>query len=73
MTVKRFGHMIEAYIKSAARFRDLAVGAGADVIITNHSEFDNSFAKLNALATRKRRCCWRPKRSSTNAQAASFR
>jgi len=28
MTVKRFGHMIEAYIKSAARFRDLAVGTG---------------------------------------------
>lgn len=45
--------MLEAYIKSAERFRDLAVGAGADVIITNHSEFDNSFAKLNALATRK--------------------
>jgi len=32
--------------------RDVSVGAGADVIITNHSEFDNSFAKLNALATR---------------------
>ncbi len=45
--------MIEAYIKSAERFRDVAGGAGADVIITNHSEFDNSFAKLNALATRK--------------------
>jgi len=45
--------MLEAYIKSAERFRDIAGGAGADVVITNHSEFDNSFAKLNALATRK--------------------
>jgi len=45
--------MLEAYIKSAERFRDVAVGAGADVLITNHSEFDNSFAKLDALKARK--------------------
>ncbi|HLG99711.1 MAG TPA: MBL fold metallo-hydrolase [Bryobacteraceae bacterium] len=45
--------MIEAYIKSAQRFRDLAVGAGADVIITNHTQFDQTLAKLDALKNRK--------------------
>lgn len=45
--------MIEAYIKSAQRFRDIAVGAGADVIITNHTAFDQALAKLNTLKTRQ--------------------
>jgi metallo-beta-lactamase class B len=45
--------MLEAYVKSAERFRDVAVGAGADVIITNHTVFDSTLAKLDALQKRK--------------------
>ena len=45
--------MIEAYIKSAQRFRDLAAGAGADVIITNHTAFDNALSKLEGEKNRK--------------------
>lgn len=45
--------MLQAYIKSAARFRDIAVGAGADVLFTNHSEFDLSLQKLDAVKKRK--------------------
>jgi metallo-beta-lactamase class B len=45
--------MLEAYVKSAERFRDVAVGAGADVIITNHTVFDSTLAKLDALKNRK--------------------
>lgn len=42
---------IRAYIGSAARFRDLA--STADVIITNHTEFDGALAKLAAVEKRK--------------------
>jgi metallo-beta-lactamase class B len=42
---------IRAYITSAARFRDLA--ATADVLITNHTEFDGALAKLAAEEKRK--------------------
>ena len=45
--------MLQAYVKSAARFKDLAGGAGADVIITNHTAFDGTLGKLEALQKRK--------------------
>lgn len=45
--------MLQAYVKSAERFRDLAGGAGADVIITNHTVFDGTLSKLEALQKRK--------------------
>ena len=45
--------MLQAYVKSATRFRDVAEGAGADVIITNHTAFDGTLTKLDALRTRK--------------------
>ena len=41
------------YIDSARRFSDLAVKAGADVLIANHTIFDGSKTKLPAMATRK--------------------
>jgi metallo-beta-lactamase class B len=41
------------YIRSAQRFRTLARNAGADVILSNHSDFDGSDTKLPALATRQ--------------------
>lgn len=41
------------YIDSAHRFRQLAAAAGADVLLSNHTAFDGSKAKLPAMATRK--------------------
>lgn len=41
------------YIDSAQRFRTLARAAGADVLISNHTNFDGSKTKLPAMATRK--------------------
>ena len=43
--------MLQAYIKSARRFRDLA--SGSDVILTNHTAFDGTLAKNVALLSRK--------------------
>jgi len=43
----------ETYSKSAERFRGLLAQAGADVLISNHTNFDGSKTKLPALATRK--------------------
>jgi metallo-beta-lactamase class B len=43
----------DTYIGSAARFRGLARAARADVILSNHTDFDGSKVKLPALATRK--------------------
>jgi metallo-beta-lactamase class B len=44
---------LRTYIGSAQRFRDVASRAGADVIITNHTAFDGTLAKLDALKSRK--------------------
>jgi metallo-beta-lactamase class B len=41
-----------AYAASAARFRDIAARAGADVLLSNHTDYDGSKEKLPALATR---------------------
>ncbi len=45
--------MLKAYIASAARIQDEAIGAGADVIITNHTVFDGALDKLEAVKNRK--------------------
>jgi metallo-beta-lactamase class B len=44
---------LEAYTQSAARFRDIAAKAGADVILSNHTAYDGSKTKLPAVAARK--------------------
>jgi metallo-beta-lactamase class B len=41
------------YIASADRFRDIVGKAGADVLISNHTNYDGSKVKQPALATRK--------------------
>ena len=41
------------YINSAQRFRTLARNAGADVVLSNHTNFDGSKTKLPALASRR--------------------
>lgn len=43
----------DRYIESARRFRQLAARAGADVLLSNHTAFDGSKAKLPRLGTRK--------------------
>jgi metallo-beta-lactamase class B len=43
----------DSYSSSARRFRDVVSRAGADVIISNHSNVDGSQTKLPALAKRK--------------------
>jgi metallo-beta-lactamase class B len=41
------------YIASAQKFRALAMQAGADVLIANHTNFDGSKTKIPALASRR--------------------
>lgn len=41
-----------AYAASAQKFRDLAAAAGADVLLSNHTDYDGSKEKLPKLATR---------------------
>jgi len=41
------------YTASAIRFGDIAAKAGADVLISNHSEYDGSKTKIPALQLRK--------------------
>ena len=40
------------YEASATRFRDLAAAAGADVLLSNHTNFDGSKSKIPALRAR---------------------
>ena len=40
------------YANSARRFRDIATKAGADVILSNHPQYDNSTTRLPAMAKR---------------------
>ncbi len=42
----------KAYASSAARMRGLAASAGADVLLSNHTDYDGSKTKLPALAKR---------------------
>ena len=44
---------VRMYIDSAERFRDLAAKADADVIVSNHPNYDGSKIKLPALASRR--------------------
>jgi metallo-beta-lactamase class B len=41
-----------AYAESAERFRDITQSAGADVLLSNHTDYDGSKEKLPALARR---------------------
>jgi metallo-beta-lactamase class B len=42
----------ETYAGSARRFRDAVTRAGADVLISNHSRYDDAFEKYRRLTTR---------------------
>ena len=43
----------DTYSRSAERFRDIVSNAGADVLISNHTEYDGTTAKIAALSNRK--------------------
>lgn len=45
--------MLQSYISNAGRFRDIADGAGADVIIGNHTEYNDALARLDRTKARK--------------------
>jgi len=42
-----------AYAESAAKFREIATTAGADVVLSNHTDYDGTKQKLPALAARR--------------------
>lgn len=44
---------LKVYAESAARFRDVARAANADILLSNHTAYDGSTVKLPALAGRK--------------------
>ena len=43
----------DIYRMSALRFRDIAAAAGADALVSNHTDFDGSKTKLPAVKARK--------------------
>ena len=43
---------VETYIRSAQRFSDIVKQAGADIILTNHTDWDRSKINLPMLAKR---------------------
>jgi metallo-beta-lactamase class B len=45
--------MLQSYISNAARFQDIAGGSGADVIIGNHTEYNDALARLEQTKARK--------------------
>ena len=45
--------MIETYIASAKRFKEIEDQAGVDTIVSIHAALDNMFAKIDALQARK--------------------
>jgi metallo-beta-lactamase class B len=45
--------MLRSYISNANRFLDIADGAGADVIIGNHTEYNGALARLERTRARK--------------------
>jgi metallo-beta-lactamase class B len=45
--------MLQSYISNAARMKDIVDGAGADVIIGNHTEYNNAIERLERTNARK--------------------
>jgi metallo-beta-lactamase class B len=45
--------MLRSYISNANRFLDIADGAGADVIIGNHTEYNDALVRLDRTRARK--------------------
>ncbi len=45
--------MLQSYISNAGRFKDIAEGSGADVIIGNHTEYNDALARFERTKVRK--------------------
>jgi metallo-beta-lactamase class B len=45
--------MLESYISNAKRFKDISDGLGADVIIGNHTEYNDALNRLERMKARK--------------------
>ena len=45
--------MLQSYISNAGRLQDIADGAGADVIIGNHTEYNDALARFERTKARK--------------------
>ena len=45
--------MLQSYISNASRMKDIAGGSGADVIIGNHTEYNDALARLERTKERK--------------------
>lgn len=45
--------MLQSYISNAGRLKDIADGAGADVIIGNHTEYNDALTRLDRTKARK--------------------
>jgi metallo-beta-lactamase class B len=45
--------MLQSYISNASRLQDIAGGAGADVIIGNHTEYNDALTRLERTKARK--------------------
>ncbi|MEP6962934.1 MAG: MBL fold metallo-hydrolase [Acidobacteriota bacterium] len=45
--------MLQSYISNANRFSDIAAGSGADVIIVNHTDYNDALTRLERTKARK--------------------
>ena len=45
--------MLESYISNAERFKDISDGSGADVIIGNHTEYNDALNRLERTKARQ--------------------
>jgi metallo-beta-lactamase class B len=45
--------MLESYISNAKRLKDISDGAGADVIIVNHTEYNDALNRFERTKARK--------------------
>jgi metallo-beta-lactamase class B len=45
--------MLESYISNAKRLKDISDGQGADVIIVNHTEYNDALNRLEQTKARK--------------------
>ena len=45
--------MLESYISNAKRLKDISDGAGADVIIGNHTEYNDALNRFERTKARK--------------------
>jgi metallo-beta-lactamase class B len=45
--------MLESYISNAKRMKDISAGLGADVIIVNHTDYNDALTRLERTKARK--------------------